>query len=390
MKILMISPCPMHPSNQGNRARVRSLCHAIQLAGHEVDFLNVIMEAGDTDKDRLFVGDSHYHSVEFNFNEAPLSIVRRFVKKFTDRQFMFYVNNGLDDYCSIKTVNFVKDLDQVRGYDVLWVEYIFFSRILEHFGCEKLKVLDTHDRFTDRYKLYIQNHMPYRWFSVSGEDEKKALLRADVIIAIQEEEGRIFEHLIEGQRRVSVIGHHVTLSKLPLSNPKAMLFLASGNDLNIMTIQHFIKEIFPMVRREVSDAELIIAGSVCNHLQVEAAGIRMIGIVETLETAYAMADIVINPISKGTGLKIKNVEALAFHRALVTSSNGAEGLDCAGNTHFIVADEPEECAKAIVGLMKDEAQLARIADSGYSYAQGFNEAAAREIDAVLSLEKIMR
>jgi len=380
----------MHPSNQGNRARVKSLFNAIKLAGHEVDFLNVNMEMGDTDMDRQFVGDSHYHSLEFNFNEAPLSILRRFVKKFTDRQFLFYVNNGLDDYCSTKTVNFVKDLDRVRDYDVLWVEYIFLSRILEYFGREKLKVLDTHDRFTDRYKLYIQDHKAYRWFSVSREDEKRALLRSDVIIAIQEEEGRIFEHLIEGQRRVSVIGHHVALRKLPLLNPKAMLFLASGNDLNIMTIQYFIKEIFPMVRREVSDAELIIAGSVCNHLQVEAAGIRKIGMVEVLETAYAMADIVINPISKGTGLKIKNVEALAFHRALVTSSNGAEGLDCAGNTHFIVADEPEECAKAIVGLMKDEVQIARIADSGYSYAQGFNEAAAREIDVVLSPEKTVR
>ncbi len=331
------------------------------------------------------MGESHYHSLEFQYSGDLLSAVRRFVKRFTDRQFLFYVNNGLDDYCSRKTVAFIKSLDEVHHYDVIWVEYVFFSRIFEGFGAEKLKVLDTHDRFTDRYKLYIKDRKPYRWYSVSEQDEMKGLRRSDVIIAIQAEEGKVFERMVEGLRSVKVIGHQLVLKKLPLVHPRKMLFLASGNLLNIRTIQYFVEKIFPIVRGRFNDAELIIAGTVSRHLRYEAAGITSIGLVDELETAYAMADIVINPIESGTGLKIKCVEALAYHRALVTSSNGAMGLDSDNDSNFIIADEPEVFARAIIQLMTDESHLKEIADSGYTYVQGFNDAVAKEIEAVLSL-----
>lgn len=387
MKILMVSPCPMHPPNQGNRARIRNLYQAIQAAGHEVDFLNIKMENGSYDRDRDFVGEAHYYSLDYTYNEALPSFVRRFIKRFTDRQYLFYVNNAIDDYCSKKTVNFVMALDAANHYDVIWVEYIFLSRIFEHFGSDKLKILDTHDRFTDRYKLYIKDHKPYRWFSVSGDDEKRAMMRADVIVAIQEEEGDIFKSMLGGQRSVRVIGHQTELKKLPLSNPKTMLFLASGNPLNIRTINYFVEEILPIVRCEIHDAELIIAGSVCQHLQWEDDGVKTIGMVDTLDSAYAMADIVINPIKWGTGLKIKCVEALAYRRVLVTSSNGAAGLDSGDNNHFIIADEPEVCAQAIIRLMTDEAQRIQIADSGYAYVQRLNQAISREIESVLNFRK---
>jgi len=345
------------------------------------------MEVGDFDKDRQYVGKNHYYSLEFQYNSAPISAVRRLVKRFTDRQFLLYVNNKLDDYCSKKTVDYVKTLDEINHYDVIWVEYVFFSRILESFGNEKLKVLDTHDRFADRYKLYMKDQKPYRWYSVSEQDETKGLMRSDVIIAIQAEEGKVFERMVDGQKTVSVIGHHVVLKKLPLSHQRKMLFLASGNILNIRTIQYFVEKIFPMVRQSINDAELIIAGSVSHHIQFEEAGIKTIGLVDELESAYAMADIVINPIESGTGLKIKCVEALAFHRALVTSSNGATGLDSDYNSNFIIADEPEVFAREIIHLMIDEAYLKGVADSGYAYVQGFNDAISKEIDNVLSLGK---
>ncbi len=387
MKILMVSPCPMHPPNQGNRARIRNLYQAIQAAGHKVDFLNIKMENGDYDRDRDFVGEAYYHALDFTYNAALPSIIRRLIKRFTDRQFLFYVNNALDDYCDKKTVDYVKALDAVNHYDVIWVEYIFLSRIFEYFGQDKLKILDTHDRFTDRYKLYIKDHKPYRWFSVSEEDEKKALMRADVVVAIQEEEGDIFKRVMGDQRSVRVIGHQTELKQMPLVNPKAMLFLASGNPLNIRTINYFVEEIMPMVRSEIHDAKLIIAGSVCQHLHWEDDGIKTIGPVDTLEGAYGMADIVINPIKWGTGLKIKCVEALAYRRVLVTSSNGAAGLDSDNNNHFIIADEPEAFAKAIIHLMTDEAQRIQIADSGYAYVRQLNEAISREIESVLSFRE---
>lgn len=380
----------MHPANQGNRARIKSLFQGLSEAGHEVDFLNVAMEEGDADSDRKMVGPSHYHHVHFTYDESVVSRLRRLFKKFTDRQFLFYLNNGLDDYCALETVEFVKALDQKKHYDLLWVEYIFLSRLFEAVGDKTLKVIDTHDRFTDRYKLFKKTRQPYRWYSVSERDEKKALLRADVIVAIQEEEGRRFTNLIEGRRPVCVVGHQVPLNRLSLENSKKMLFLASANPLNISTIHNFIHEVFPLIKKEVPEAELIVAGSVCEHIKSGREGVKLIGIVDALEAAYKMADIVINPISKGTGLKIKNVEALAYRRALVTSPTGAEGLDSAGNSRFFVVETPEECARAILRLMEDESLLKQMADSGFGYAKMLNDGVLIEIETVLRLGTEMK
>ena len=60
-----------------------------------------------------------------------------------------------------------------------------------------------------------------------------------------------------------------------------------------------------------------------------ADGVLSIGPVETIDVFWPNIDIAINPIRFGSGLKIKNVEALAYGLPLLTTPIGAEGLEAA-------------------------------------------------------------
>ncbi|MFM7260434.1 MAG: glycosyltransferase, partial [bacterium] len=84
------------------------------------------------------------------------------------------------------------------------------------------------------------------------------------------------------------------------------------------------------------------------------------GIAAELAPIYAAATICINPIRAGSGLKIKSVETMAYARALVTTSVGADGLLPLMADACVVADDAVVFAEACVKLLDDPAHAAEL------------------------------
>jgi glycosyltransferase involved in cell wall biosynthesis len=75
------------------------------------------------------------------------------------------------------------------------------------------------------------------------------------------------------------------------------------------------------------------------------------GFVENIENYFKAADIFLNPVQSGGGIKTKMVEAIAFGTTVVATETGATGIDRAvcGNKLVVVADnEWNAFAKAII------------------------------------------
>ena len=99
----------------------------------------------------------------------------------------------------------------IRRYDIdiVLINYIMQSKMLESLQGDVPKVIDTHDIFANRH-LRVNEHIPdsYTWYSVSKEDEIRGLNRADAILAIQEKEAEYFASVID--RPARVIRHRET------------------------------------------------------------------------------------------------------------------------------------------------------------------------------------
>jgi glycosyltransferase involved in cell wall biosynthesis len=92
----------------------------------------------------------------------------------------------------------------------------------------------------------------------------------------------------------------------------------------------------------------------------------------------------------GSGTRLKILEALAMGKAVVSTSQGCEGLAVVADEHLIVADQPEVFAQSVVDLLHNEEQrrlLGRagrmLVESEYSWKQCGD-------DLLCALEKIMR
>ena len=379
-RILLISPVPTHPPDAGNRARVLSMSTILREIGHDVYFMHVEQEWGDSQAMRANWGD-RYVPVEYTWQQSVVRLVARRIAwtVWRDRAYL----TGLDECYDPAIDTAIDTLDGRVGFDAVIVEYVFMSRALLRFRNDVLKVIDTHDVFANRHRQFLRNNQPPAWFSFSPRDEAKGLNRAHTVLAIQPDEAADFRARIA--RPVVTVGHAVALQALPATGVVAgrILSVGSANSINVASLKWFVAEVLPLIHAQQPAAELALAGIVCRRFP-EAPGVRLLGTMDDLAPAYASAEVVVNPIQFGTGLKVKTLEALGYGRALVTTPCGAAGLEEGAGTAFKVAADARSFADEVLRLLVDRQEAQTLGAAGYRFATGYNDSVRASLAGVFS------
>lgn len=379
-KILIISPTPSHPQTAGNRSRILSFAESFRSLGHEVDFVCLGMESGDEEALRTYWG-KQYHRVSYARPRKRLGALRRRLGALLGNDDWRYAC-GVDDWYDPALGEVVQALHRARAYDTVVVEYVFLSKVLEVFGDDTRKVLDTHDVFTRRHLRYLAEGIQPRWFSTTRAQEAKGLSRADTVVAIQGTEAEYFRGITD--REVVTIGHLVEL--VPLNGdeivPGRMLFVGSRNVINVKAVELFVERVLPEIRARVGQAHLALVGSVCDEVD-DHPGIVKLGVVDDLSQAYASAEVVVIPTTFGTGLKIKTIEALGYGKPVVSTAVGAEGLEQWAGTAFRCVDGLGNLGAEVVAMLTTPERKRRYADGALSFAREWNRLCAQGIKGLI-------
>ena len=75
---------------------------------------------------------------------------------------------------------------------------------------------------------------------------------------------------------------------------------------------------------EELDVSCLVAGRGTEALQ--ARGVRALGYLENLEEVYAASDLVLIPLLSGGGVKVKTLQALAYGKKVIATSEGISGI----------------------------------------------------------------
>lgn len=382
MKVLFVSPTPTHPQNAGNRIRIFKMVELLKEQGHDVSYVYSNQERADVEAMTHYFADN-LHVV--NYSEPPLPKKNKWLetqlnKLNKDRQ--YYSN--IDDFYNRNLDSYLKNLVKINTYDVVIVEYVFLSKAFLNFPAQTYKILDTHDVMTNRHRLFIENGKKPSWYSTTAAQEKMGLNRADHIISIQNNEKIHFSQLTS--KPITTIGHLVDFYPLSSTFPprKKILFLGSDNPSNVFGIQSFITDIFPVVRASIPDIELIIVGKICSKV-IDQDGVVKMGEMPDIKAIYDLSDIIINPLTIGTGLKIKSIEALGFSKALVSTSVGADGLESEINHSFLVANTPEEFCNALHSIIFDADTYLKLCNNAAQFVLKWNADIKAEICNLLTL-----
>jgi glycosyl transferase family 1 len=382
-KVLLVAPVPTHPSSTGASARVRHMGESLIGLGHEVHYLHLQQTLR---ADRSAMQQYWRERLHVFRSLSPASFFGRARRKAVRvAGKTFHLNLPVDSYFDPEAAAFTRALVTDGGFDVAVLSYVFYSRLLEWMPGTVRKLIDTHDVFSDRYRLYRAHGQANEFFSTGRADEGKALDRADTVLAIQEWDAKHFRSLTA--RPVVVVGHLgrvEAMASAAAASAPVMLFVGGPMGINVHGVAWFIDRVLPAVRRQVPEAELWLVGGIGERASQAARGVRRLGFVDALGDLYRRAAVVINPQQFGTGLSIKSVDALLHGRPLVTTASGARGLEQGAGSAFRQAESAEEFGVMLVELLRDPAQAAVLAMRATEFARDYHRRNLQALADVVS------
>ena len=139
---------------------------------------------------------------------------------------------------------------------------------------------------------------------------------------------------------------------------------------NVSAAEFLAHEVFPRVRRHRPDARLAIVGrtpSARVRALADAPGIEVPGEVPDLRVPLRGSRVFACPMTSGTGIKNKLLEAMACGLPCVATPLALQGLTAAPGEHVLVGETPEELSEQIVRVLADDDLAAALGAAAREY-----------------------
>ncbi len=141
--------------------------------------------------------------------------------------------------------------------------------------------------------------------------------------------------------------------------PRSLLYFGSFDwGPNADAVHWLMRDIWPALKAKFPDLELHIGGKNPGpdiFAFNKQPGVHVHANVPSAPKFLNSYDILLVPLRIGGGMRVKVVEAMAAHKAIVSTGVGAEGIDYRDGRDLLIAENPEEFVKSVARLLEDAA-----------------------------------
>ena len=313
-----------------------------------------------------------FDSVQLDRGRNPLNLARSYASR---------VPLSIERNRSAKMTTVVEGVVADTSFDAVFVDGWLMAQYLPT-GFDGLKLLHEHNAeyvIWDRQTNLETNPLLRRVLTAEAarvrECEATLLSRFDVVYAVSVADQLALEEIGSPDLNVRILPNVADtelLERPPLSfsdSSRVVLYLGTMSwQPNLEGIDRFLREVWPLVHRQDSDARLVIAGQGApkslRRLAGREKGIELVAEFDEAEDLYRNARVFIEATRSGGGTKVKLLNALARGLPVVASPEAFEGLSVTPGEHALVEGESSTMAAGIIRLFDDEKLWKRLSENG--------------------------
>ncbi|KAA3631451.1 MAG: glycosyltransferase [Calditrichaeota bacterium] len=372
MKLLVIDEEFPYPLNTGKRLRTFNLTY--QLTKHaDVSYLAYGDENSEAFKHFKANNITPYAVQPVDLRQSGLKFYfKLFANLFS--KYPYIVTSHYSQQFADKLNRLVEE----EKFDVVIVEWTPYAKYIEQLtSCKKIIV--AHNIESDIWKRYSENETnPAKRFYIKHQYskliqfEKECFNWVEGATAVSAIDASFIEKL-NLKYKPAVIENGVDLEFFhPMEKqikPNRLVFTGSMDwRPNQDAAEFFVKQIFPLLRKEIPDIEAYFVGRKPPQHIIDLGkteGIVITGMVDDVRDYIAEASVYIVPLRIGGGSRLKILEAMGMKKPIVSTSIGAEGLEVTDKKDILIGDTPEEFCRLVLNALADRQLADSIAQQGY-------------------------
>ncbi|MCE5314970.1 MAG: glycosyltransferase family 4 protein [Armatimonadota bacterium] len=262
--------------------------------------------------------------------------------------------------------------------DVVHIDHLQMAQFVDFSGRYR-KVLDNHNvesmiikRIADTSEMApARMYAGLEWPKLRAY-EIDVCRRADRVLTVSDEDKSTLDTLCSGTANTACvpIGVDVHYFEHVDRTQGSKNILSIGTMYwppNVDSMLYFCREILPLVKAEIPGCTVTIAGQrPVESIRALASdpSVRVTGYVSDSRRESKDCGVFVVPLRSGSGVRVKILNALAMGLPVVSTSIGAEGLAVESGKHLMIADTPEDFARAVVNVLGSPELADKIGRSG--------------------------
>ena len=370
MKVFFICNKSPYPLHEGGPIAMSRLIEGMVENGHEVKVLAINSPKYQVNIDEVPKSYREKTGLELHYLDLSVKPLAAFKNLFTSRS--YHVERFISKDFKDHIISILKE----NTFDIIQFETLYIAPYIETIrSLSKAPILlRAHN---------IEYHIWQRVMRTSRNPLKKLYLR-HITRTLQRYEITAFTKFdgiaaitTRDAEQIRRHAEHVPVTDIPFGicpGKYKVVSLEEGEfpslfhigSMNWMPneegVKWFINEVWPVVHRKLPDVPLYLAGrhmpSWLSNLRREK--IEVVGEVESAEDFMASKGVMIVPLLSGSGIRVKIIEGMASGKPVVSTSIGAEGIECTSGDDILLADFPQEFADSIVTLLQDKQKAIQV------------------------------
>lgn len=366
LKVLQISNKAPYPDNDGSSIAIYNMANGFLDNGVLLHLITINTKKHfkpDANVPEDFKKNSNYLSI---FKNTSTGLLGALLNLFSTQSYFvsrFYFKEF--EEALIKKLNEVEfDIVQLEGLFV----GVYLKAIKKH---TKAKIiLRAHNLEYLIWERHLTNEKSFvkkKYFKLQTERlklfELKIINEVDAVVSITDIDKKYIEKTFP-QKPVFTCITGVNIkdyqSKSDSNIKEKTIFSFSSMDWmpNQEAVDWFLKNCWETINKAVPDCRFIIAGRnmPARFQRLTLPNILVIENVKSAKDFYNNHEIMLVPLLSGSGLRIKIIEGMAYGKAIVSTSIGAEGIKITSGKNIQIANTAQEFSNAVITLLNNPGQ----------------------------------